>query len=183
MTCIVGLATSEGEAFVGGDSCGTVDDYTCILADGKVFARGEYLIGCAGSRRAAEIVRHRGTLPDIPADADADQLDRLMAVEFSDALRKAFDESGALTRSDDKGECFDGTAIVAVRGRLYFVAGNFSVTPISDGKWATGSGATFAIGSLDSTEGDDPRGRVLTALQIAAERAEGVRPPFHVLPE
>lgn len=189
MTCIVGLATADGRAYVGGDSCATITGTNCVVADGKVFERGAFLIGSAGGRRAMDILRYRGELPEVPEMARVEELDRLLAVEFSDAVRKAFCEAGGILKDEEKGECFNGSAVVAVQGsparpsRIYFLDGNFSVAPVASGRWATGSGCDFALGSLASTAGKTARERIEAALKAAAEYAEGVRPPFRILPE
>jgi ATP-dependent protease HslVU (ClpYQ) peptidase subunit len=153
-----------------------------LIADGKVFRVGEFIIGVAGTRRPAEVLQYRLEVVAPPVGASVEDLDRFMATTFADAMREAMKNAGALTKDEEKGECFDATAIVALRGRVYFVAGDYSVTPIADGIWATGSGAAYALGSLRSTSGKPPHERIQTALEIAAYYAEGVRPPFHTIP-
>lgn len=182
MTCIVGLATPDGKVFVGGDSCGTVGESLCMIGGGKVFEVGEFLMGVAGTRRPAEIFQYRLEVTAPPV-GPVSELDRFMATDFADAMRRAITDAGALTKDSEKGECFDATAIVAVRGRIYFAAGDFSITPVADGLWAAGSGAAYALGSLRSTEERPARERIQLALEMAVYYADGVRPPFHILPE
>jgi ATP-dependent protease HslVU (ClpYQ) peptidase subunit len=182
MTCIIGLSV-DGEAFIAADSCGTVDDNLCLVGDSKIFNVGEYLIGIAGTRRPAEVIRYRLSAPAIPTDATPADLDRILATDFADALRAALRDAGALSKDADKGDIFDASGIVVVRGRVYFLAGNFSVTPVRDGIWSTGSGSAYALGSLRSTTGKASRERIETALEVAVYYSDGVRPPFHILPE
>jgi ATP-dependent protease HslVU (ClpYQ) peptidase subunit len=180
MTCIVGVA-HEGVTYIGGDSCASVDGDLLLISNGKVFELEAFKIGMAGERRASEIVRYSFAAPSLKEVNDAD-LDRLMATEFADSLRVVFKAKGALSVSDEV-ENFSSTMIVGVRSRIYFVSANFSVTPVLDGHWSTGSGSDFALGSLHSTKEQPPRERIMSALSAAAHYADGVRPPFHIIPE
>lgn len=182
MTCIIGLSAG-GVAYVGGDSCGTVSDNLCSISGGKVFQVGAFTIGVAGARRAGEVFRYRCALERLtPPVENDDALDRFMSVEFGDALREGFKAAGALLKTDENGETFNGSAIVGVGGRIYFIAGNFSANRTLYNFWATGAGESFALGSLHSTGEKAPRARIEAALEAAAELADGVRPPFTILP-
>lgn len=182
MTCIVGLATADGRAFIGGDSCASVDDNLFMIANGKVFQKGEFIFGCAGTRRASEIIRFSFEPPPLATAAGESAEAAYMASVFADALRKLFAERGAVLKDESNGDSFGGSGIIALRGRIYFLSGNFSVTPVADGIWATGCGRNVALGSLRSTAGKTPHERIKTALECAVYYSDGVRPPFNILP-
>jgi hypothetical protein len=183
MTCIVGIA-DKGEVFIGADSCASVDDDLFLIENGKVFEKGPFRFGCAGERRASEIVRYSFKMAELPCcegKPTNEDLDCYMASKFADTLRLLFKDKGALCVREAV-ETFSATMLVGIHGRLYFVSGNFSVTPVLDGVWACGSGQDFALGSLRSTREYPIRRRIEMALEAAANYSDGVRPPFHILP-
>jgi ATP-dependent protease HslVU (ClpYQ) peptidase subunit len=177
MTCIVGLAHGN-TVWVGGDSAVTYAEGVVRHPDGKVFARGEFVLGCAGLVRGAEIVRHAFDPPPITGP----NLDSYMHTTFVDALRRLFRESGFLTYNQGQ-ERTETTLLVGVRGRLYGVSGNFNVYADTYPWLAQGDGAPQALGAMYATLGLllDPEARLLLALEAAAHYTKTVRPPFTVI--
>ena len=177
MTCIVGLA-HENTVWIGGDSAVTYAEGVVRHPGGKVFARGEFVLGCAGMVRGAEIVRH---CFDPPPIAGRD-LDCYMNTAFVGALRRLFCEHGFLTYNQGQ-ERTETTMLVGVRGRLYGVSGNFNVYADTHPWLAVGDGGPQALGALYTTRclPLDPEARLRLALEAAAYYTKAVRPPFTIL--
>jgi ATP-dependent protease HslVU (ClpYQ) peptidase subunit len=177
MTCIVGLA-QDNTVWIGGDSAVTYAEGVMRHPEGKVFTRGEVVLGCAGHLRGAEIVRHAFDPPPIPCP----DLDRYMHTSFAGTLRRLFREHGFLSYNQGQ-ERTETTLLVGVRGRLYGVSSNFNVYGDTHPWLALGDGAPQALGALYATActGLDPEARLRLALEAAACYSKTVRPPFMVL--
>ena len=177
MTCIAAIA-QDGHVYVGGDSAGFFGSTVYAVADGKVFRKGEFVIGCAGSHRFSNIVRSGFQPPSLDENTD---LDGYMATSFVNTLRDALRASGHM-------EVFSGVEsvgsimIVGLRGSLFLVDELFATIRAPDGIMAIGSGAEVALGALDATEGLtpdlSPEDRIKRALAAAERRNDSVRAPF-----
>lgn len=177
MTCIVGLV-HESLVWIGGDSAVTYAEGVVRHPGGKVFALGEFVVGCAGHVRGAEIVRHAFDPPPV----EGLDLDRYMHTAFVDALRRLFRQHGFLTYNLGQ-ERTETTMLVGVRGRLYGVSGNFNVYADRYPWLALGDGAPQALGALYATAGllIEPEVRLRLALEAAEYYTKTVRPPYTVL--
>ncbi|HEX8177865.1 MAG TPA: hypothetical protein VF543_22440 [Pyrinomonadaceae bacterium] len=176
MTVIAGVA-EKGHVYIGGDSAGT-NGYTIQkAATGKVFRVGEFVIGCAGSRRANDLIRYSlsKNLSPLPASAD---LDAYMTTDFITALRACFREGGALGIDFGQQEGFDGNMLVGVRGNLYLIDAQFAAIRNLEGFNAVGSGAEVALGALHVTKNMKPEMRVRLAMEAAERWTDSVRGPF-----
>lgn len=181
MTCIVGLE-HKGKIYIGGDSRVMFNSTAVSLAAPKVFMLGGLLVGCAGVRRVAELVRYKVDPPAFcnPENLRDKDLDCLMFY-FGEAIREAMRAGGAI-RSDQGIETIEATILAGVFGRLYIMASNFSFSRVNRFA-AIGCGMDFALGALYATEDLEPRKRVQVALESAAEFSDGVRGPFIILTE
>lgn len=174
MTCIVGLA-ERGRVYIGGDSCSSVNGNIFARAIGKVFRTGEVLMGSSGTTRFNNIVRYTMKLPAIRRP-----LDRFMAVDFADAVRRCLKEAGYLSIKDSVEQSEDDAMVVGVRGSVYYCDSFFAVSKVAGGVWACGSGRDLALGALYATPHLSPRRRVRLALEAAERWDNGVARPFHI---
>lgn len=192
MTCIVGLHTKDGRAFVGGDSGSFTDEGAVhILPAGKVFklANG-FVVGCAGSRRFSELLQHVFEPPPVEVGGFTPEgADRYLVRVFVAKLRECLKENGALAKTtDEEGDLIQGRsgAILAVpRAGVFYLAADFGITraPSYGGEsiTATGGGMKYALASMLSTaDDDDPVRRITTALEVTAKLYNCVRDPFTV---
>lgn len=175
MTCIVGIV-SDGTVIIGGDSCGVEDQYYELRADEKVFRSGPYLIGYAGSYRMGQILQYGLRLPKPPKR----NIHKFMCTTFIDAVREVLNDKGHM-KNDEGRDKIGGLFVVGVCGRLYYVD-----TDLQVGQWilnygAIGAGRSEALGSLFSTSGMEPEGRVDLALQAAEMFNNTVRRPFVIM--
>ena len=177
MTCIVGLV-HEGVVYIGGDSAGVAGLSLTVRADEKVFQNGEFLMGFTTSFRMGQLLRYSLEPPRRHPDDDIHQY---MVVGFVNAVRECLKAGGYASKKDDVESA--GTFLVGYQGRLFEIESDYQVGIPGDGYAAVGSGQDIARGALFATQGQEPRQRVLTALQAAERFSAGVRGPFHILPE
>ena len=176
MTCIVGVVKGN-TVWLGGDSAATDGHLNrTIIKDPKVFVRGDFGFGVCGSPKVMDAIAHGMTFP---AQTDTD--DRSFLVnELVTAIRERLISLDAATQTPSGVE-FEGEMLVAYRGKLYKMQGNFQLIYSSDGFDTTGSGGTLALGSLMSTKRErNPRKRVLAALEASIANA-GCAPPYVIV--
>lgn len=179
MTAIVAVE-GPSSVWLGGDAAATWPDHSRqTLTSEKVWRHGEWAFGSCGSLRLLQLLRHVLVVPQAPDSVD--DLDRFIVTDFIDAVRATLLDAG-VTQSKDGVETMDESDfVVALRGRVYTVQGDFSVVRSSLGYAATGSGIDLALGSLYSTQSLSPRTRIRKALEAAAMHNASVAPPFTIL--
>lgn len=180
MTCIVGLK-QDGVVYIGGDSAGVSGLDVTIRADTKVFINGPFLMGFTTSFRMGQLLHH--ALPTLQPPDNA-MLERFMVTDFIDAVRNTL-KNGGVTKIDNSVES-GGTFIVGVHGRLFTIFDDFQVAESVKDYEAVGCGASYAKGSLYTTQAlaiykPYPRLRVRQALETAEEFSGGVVRPFTIL--
>jgi ATP-dependent protease HslVU (ClpYQ) peptidase subunit len=176
MTCIVGVK-HKGKVYLGGDSAGVSEgmDVT-VRNDKKVFRNGSFIMGFTSSFRMGQVLAYKMIPPDMKAGQD---LMEYMVCDFVDAARDCMKAAGYTKISDNQEE--GGTFLVGFGARLFMIDCDFQVGESIDGIEAIGCGGPFALGSLYSTKGKDPKKRVVEALRAAENFSGGVRAPFTVM--
>lgn len=186
MTCIVGYVGDDA-VWIGGDSAGVSGYDVTTRADRKVFVRqgpkgcSAWAFGFTSSFRMGQLVRYRLELPDDQLVADRD-LEGFMVTTFIDAVRTAFKAGGFASK--DKEEESGGTFLVAHRGRLFCVEGDYQVAENIYPYSAVGAGESYAYGALNAlSQAADvtPAQAIRYALGAAAEMSGAVCEPFHVV--
>jgi ATP-dependent protease HslVU (ClpYQ) peptidase subunit len=173
MTCVVGIA-ERGAVYLGGDSI-AVGGYTMdTRATPKVFRHGPFVIGCAGSLRASDVLRYRFAPNAPPKKFD---LHRYMATDFVDAVREVLKAHGVMV-VENGAEATPTEFIVGLRGRLFTLDDDLQVGESTHGFAAVGCGRDLALGALYAMPTGDPRARLTTALRAAQAFSAGVRAPF-----
>ena len=178
MTCIVGKVTKNGCVLLGGDSAGVAGLSITVRKDPKVFNNGDFIFGFTSSFRMGDVLRYSFTPPDHDPRLDTD---RYMRTRWVDALRRAFDAAGILTKQNN--EEYGGTFLVGYQGRLFEINGDFQVGEAIANFSAVGCGEDIAKGAMyamkDSTLSDEDQ--ILLALEAAEEFSGGVRAPFNLV--
>lgn len=177
MSAIVAIA-ENGIVTMGGDRASCCEGQVSHRAQPKVFRREGYLIGAAGSVRAAHLAQFGEGLPSLTKVADAD-LDAHMETVFSRWLLDSHADVG-FERREENERRFDGSMLVGARGRLWIVFGDYTTVRV-DGYEALGSGGPIALGALYATEGQPPLERIMAALEAAERFNAYVRGPFDVV--
>lgn len=177
MTCIVGILDKKKKrVYMAADSMGSSGWTAVTRADKKIFRNGDFLFGCAGSFRMISIIRYSFKPPKHPKDMPVDEY---MNTLFIDELRDTFRKGGFLTEKDGV-HIMDGEFLVAYRGHLFSIDGDFQVGTSATDYAACGGGWSVAVGSLFTTTQfmDSPKLRLQVALEAAEEHVTSVRGPF-----
>jgi len=172
MTCIVGLV-ENGIVYVGGDSAASDTDAVDVIINPKVFRNGDFLIGYTTSFRMGQLLQYKFSPPEHNRAEDTDIA--YLITCFIDEVKKCFFDNSFGERG--KG----GTFLVGYNGNLYMVQSDFQVQQYAQDFCAIGCGENWAIGALYVTKGQNPRSRVVLALETASTFSNAVRPPFTVL--
>lgn len=185
MTCIVGLVDGKN-VWLGGDRAATDGGLNrTLLKEPKIFAKGEIGFGVCGLPKVMDALKHGIDLPEQTGTDDRKFLVTEL-VQLVPAIREGLvklDAAGKDTSPFGGGGdvVFEGAMLVAYRGHLYTLEGNFQLVE-GDEKFASvGSGSKLALGSFDSTR--KTRGakkRVLMSLEASTKNA-GCAPPFDTL--
>lgn len=167
MTSVIGVEC-EGRVWLGCDS-------SCLDSDGdgiitqrgsKVFRRGPYVVGFAGSFQVGDLLRYKVKFPEKPQP-------RLI----SEAIQAAF-KTAELTTDDWE------ALVGADDGKLYVVQNDFYCYRHSRPYAAIGAGAAIsaALGTLSTIEKVYPKmsgkARVKLALENAEAFSSNVRRPW-----
>ena len=175
MTCIAGLV-DKGKVWIGGDSfIGSADSFDYDLSDSKVFRKGEFLYGCSGDARDAQILKYIFRPPAQPKRmSDLTYL----ATTYVDALRDLMVEQGRGVVEEGVSK-FNGHLLIGYRGSLYELLGTYTVLRSPRKMAAMGCGNHLALGAMSVAKGTG-RERVKAALEAAAMWSAGVKPPFKI---
>ena len=178
MTCIVGVA-KEGTVWLGGDRAAVNESLTrTIIGDPKVFLRGEVGVGVCGLPKVMDAVAHAIEFPRHRSGSARS----FLVSELVPALREGLKRLDCTVDEPGHGTCFNGAMLIAYRGDLYTLEGNFQLVKNSKSYASVGSGAELALGSLAETwRLVSPRKRVLAALHAAADGNAGVSAPFDIV--
>lgn len=178
MTCIIGLE-EEGRIYIGGDSASVKGWEVRKLAYPKVFVNGPFIIGYTTSFRMGQLLQYKLKL-DEPKNRNAgDDGYKFIATKFIDAVRKCLREGGFTKVENNTEE--GGSFLVGYRKNIYEIASDFQVNRLSDGLYAIGSGASYALGAMKAQGNLDPSHRITKSLEISAYFTGSVLPPFTVL--
>lgn len=174
MTAIVGLVHKR-KVYIGGDSAGVAGLSLSVRKDQKVFQVGDFIIGCCGSFRMAQILRFSFNPPTIKEDQDVYEY---MVRDFVPAVRAALSQGHWLENKDGRDEA--GHFLVGFRGRLFAIDSDLHVGENVAAYDAIGCGEDLCKGALFATKGQPPIKRIEKALSAAEEHSAGVRGPFTV---
>jgi len=179
MTCIVAIA-QNGTVYMGSDHAASDDKSGWIIArkEPKCFKVGQYGVAFTDSFRMGQILQYNWTPPKYTPTKTNSGLDKFMRTKFIDSVKDAFRTHGygsIIPGQEDEG----GVFLIGVEGRLFTIDEDFHVGEAVVNYMAEGSGAFFAMGSLYTTKNQkNPKIRIKTALEAAAEFSMSVAPPF-----
>jgi ATP-dependent protease HslVU (ClpYQ) peptidase subunit len=170
MTVIAAIRTPTS-ILIGGDSAETNRAGSImLLAEPKVFRKGEYLFGFAGTGCLENIAKNQFSPPCRPTGNSWEQF---MDTSFVPGLKAAL--------GDDSYLMSGAQVLIGTRGGgIYTLDGSWRMSQSRERYAAIGSGTSYALGSFHST-GGNPRQRLLKALRAAAHFNAYVRPPFTIL--
>ena len=124
------------------------------------------LMGCVGALRDACVIR---TMDDLITDYDVYKgnidFDFVVNRIVPDIIKRLKDAK--YLKEDGLFEFMDSSYLFSYKDSLYQIGGDGSVIEVED-YIATGSGSKEAIGSLLSTEGQNPEERIIKAIKASA---------------
>ena len=176
MTAIVAIV-HKGKTWMGGDSAATNSwGEISSVVDPKVFLKGIFIIGVAGSPRVGNLLLHKF----VPPEPHTDSVSEYMVTDFVDAMRECL-KNGGIASNENNVESTPAEMLVGVAGHLFSVMGwDFQVTSPACGYEAIGTGGAYALGSLFSTQKRSPQARIQLALEAAQQHMASVRGPFFI---
>jgi ATP-dependent protease HslVU (ClpYQ) peptidase subunit len=175
MTCIVGIKSKTG-IYIGGDSAVSTGDLVQTMADPKIWRKGQFIFGYAGTLRAGQIIKYDMSIPPINNRLPMEY----MVKSFTKSMRKCLKAAGA-AREEHKEEENPNQFLIGFRGHLFEIDEAYGVCEVADEFVAIGSGTEYALGSLHTTKGMATGDRIIRALDAASYFCAGVRPPFHTV--
>jgi ATP-dependent protease HslVU (ClpYQ) peptidase subunit len=113
-----------------------------------------------------------------PSRAVGCDLMKYMCTVFVDSIRDSLKDAGFAR--DEKGEEIGGNFLVAYDNELFQIESDYQVGRTINSYAAIGSGYSYALGSIFTSEEDDSETRIKIALAAAANFNTTVRAPFTV---
>lgn len=178
MTCIVGLVTEEG-AYVGGDSRITQDTSILPGVFEKIFFKNKILLGFCGNYRFGQILKYRFDIPELKKM----DFEEYLNTDFMDYFTDCLEDSNYTYKSDGASRIEgDSGLLIAYGNEIFTIDPDFCVTKVTKID-ALGTGSCYAVGSLETTEGDDlpPEDRIKISLDVACKYDSACSPPFTIL--
>lgn len=160
MTCIVGVA-SDSRVFLGGERGSADSDSILVSSQPKVFNLDQYVIGYAGNIGLGQAVAYNFNPPEFKGSDATSHMVRF----FIPSLRKFFKDND-ISLPDKTEEHTD--FIVGVSNKIYGVS-SYDFQCVEYPFLASGSGASFALGSLYSSQHLPDSDRVRLALNASIE--------------
>jgi len=173
------LAAIQGDGWcvLGSESKATDSDSGTFIfmVEPKIFQNGPALIAGSGSVRVLNVLQYSWTAPRLSGKSTENYLTK----SFIPSLKKAIAEIGGEIKKDDDVAKFEGSLIVAIKGKLFSIAEDYSWERSARGIYATGSGGDYAMAILHSLTQDndvlgnmnveDAEDAIEEAIQIASE--------------
>jgi ATP-dependent protease HslVU (ClpYQ) peptidase subunit len=177
MTCIAAIVDKEGLVTMGADSAGTGGTSLTLRKDTKVFTKGKFVFGFAGSYRMGQLLQYKFNIPDHDPRVD---VDTYLRTDFIDGIRYMLSNGGFLKKVHEVESSDGGIFMFGYEGRIFTVYSDFQVAESLVSYYAIGCGDDIALGALHATEGlnKTPVERITLALQAAELYSSGVRGPF-----
>lgn len=171
MTCIAGLV-QDGVVYLAGERGASEDDFILSLEKPKVWKDGEYLLGYYGTMYG-ELVQNYFEAPKY----NGSNPDRHMKTTFRKELKDFYSEWDVEDDSKEFG------MIIGFRGKLYEAnIVDLSMTTFNCSFMASGSGGSYAMGSLYSTQNyKDPKRRLKNAIECAIEFSTTCLGPIDII--
>lgn len=185
MTCVIGYL-SNGNAYLGADSEGSNCISRDIYYNRKVFYKNGLLIGCAGSYRAAQILKYKFNPPfqeqivDLPKqNCEAYYMNCVIA----DSIKQVFTDNGFAEIENNRNSAAGSFILILYKNKIYEVQSDYSVLETVHNFSSIGCGADFARGSmfvLDPAQ-ISPEKKIELAIESAKTFSPGVGGPVNIV--
>jgi len=139
----------------------------------KIVERNKYLIGIAGRVIALQAIQNNWNPPALTATYK-DSLYKFVITKIVPSLKMFIEDAKIFTdKEKEEGELF--SVLIAIKGELFEIDEDYSVSRREDGIYAIGSGSDYALGALMA--GAD----IQSAMNIAASLDVNTHAPFITL--
>lgn len=164
------------------------DEYGRVgkMAQSKVVTVGRYLIGVAGDTRGANIIQHMFAPPALPVKLSGAKLAKFIVSQFIPALRTVLEENGlGRPQYDDRPAESSNDILVLANGTIFQIDTDYGTEIDSNGIYAIGSGAHYALGALEVLTAKKKitipyaKQTLLKAVAVSAKFDSGSGAPFH----
>jgi len=168
MTCVVALH-HEGKVYLGADSSAVENGGISTRIEPKIFKKGKFLMGYCNSFRFGQVVEYYFN----PPKSKSSNIMEYMVCQFVPELI-------SVTKYHDVEEN-TSSLIIAYEGKIFYIDSDWQVGWDTTDYHAIGSGADVAMGSLYSTEGQQPLERLRIALEASEKFSTTVSRPFNYM--
>lgn len=168
MSCIIGLKHGKS-IYIGADSAATTEDGDIRpIKVQKIFRKGNFLIGFAGSVRTGQLLNTNFFEP--PDDI----------YEFVEVMRGLLTDTGAIVTAEGGVLMLQSCFIIAHKGKLYEILSDLQVNEVDGEFTSIGSGAHYALAALHIYCEYDmkPTEIINESLKVASEFQATVRGPW-----
>jgi ATP-dependent protease HslVU (ClpYQ) peptidase subunit len=139
----------------------------------KIVERNKYLIGVAGRVVALQAIQNSWNPPALTSTYKG-SIYNFIITKIVPSLKMFIDESKMFNdKEKEDGDLF--SILIAIKGEVFEIDEDYSVARRSDGIYAIGSGADFALGALMSGAS------MQEAIEIAASLDVNTHAPFITL--
>jgi ATP-dependent protease HslVU (ClpYQ) peptidase subunit len=139
----------------------------------KIVERNKYLIGIAGRVIALQAIQNNWNPPALTATYK-DSLYKFVITKIVPSLKMFIEDSKIFTdKEKEEGELF--SVLIAIKGELFEIDEDYSVSRREDGIYAIGSGSDYALGALMACAD------IQSAMHIAASLDVNTHAPFITL--
>lgn len=185
MTVIVAMEDTNGRVVLGADTRTTFGWEPSTGSQPKIFKRiagdRKLYIGVTGKQRFADVIRYAA----MPEDGGVDMYShQWVTTVLVPALREASKNAG-WTERDKEREDHSCGILVVTGGRIFHIAGDWSVHEPMAPYWAIGCGGDHAAGALAALRlvnaEMDARQMATMAMEIACRHSAGCGAPFDIL--
>jgi hypothetical protein len=155
----------------------------------KIAENNKYLLGAAGDMRAINILHHAFVPPTVTTGTTGKKLDNFITTKFVPALRDCFEKQGYATSPESESATHiaqhESTILVVVSGSIYVVDGDYSWTSDINGRYAMGTGSSYALGALQVLCSSkimtvaQAKKNALKAIAVASKYDPYTGAPFH----
>ena len=173
MTTIIATQTDHGVVMIADSQINSTGKPYFHEDMVKIIERNRYLIGVAGRVVALQSIQNSWNPPSLPANYKG-SLYNFVITKIVPSLKMFIDESKMFSdKEKEDGELF--SILFAIKGEVFEIDEDYSVARRSDGIYAIGSGADFALGALMAGA------ESMDAMQIAASLDVNTHAPFITL--
>ena len=142
----------------------------------KIAKRGDFLVAGSGEVSPCDIAQHIWIPPKLTTK-DRQDVYHFMISKAMPSLRKCLTENG-YNFDEDHDKSKDGLRfqfLIAVGGEIFDIDQDLAVMKSSDGFYAVGSGATYALGALHANA------KPMKAMEIASKLTAFTSGPYQEL--